>query len=845
MVTTKVKMKCCPSKNRLLWLATALAICQSWPAQAQDDPKVRPDLRPGAAAGTSEPAPPADTATEQPFATQGAPATPSPQSGGAGTNGSATPAPSSPPNPAPKQGPTPRSPQTGATGANGSARPADTTPMNPSATQGGTATRPPNAGAKGAAGAKPVKENPDLVTLNFVNADIEGVVKVVSEITGKNFLLDPRVKGTINIVSAKPVPRGFVYDVFLSALRLQGFAAVEDRGLVKILPEADAKLHPGATSGPADKTHNGGDRIETRVYTLKYESAMQTLPILRPLIAPNNTIFAYQNSNTLVITDYANNLQRLERIIDSIDQPSGTDPVVIPLAYASAVDVAATVNRLFAETPQAQGAQGAQGATAEPTQRFAVVADARSNSLLVRSGDPSRLARLRKFVTVLDSPTNAGGNIHVVYLKNAEAVKLAETLRGIYTGDASTATTTPRSTMATPSALGASSPTGSPTPMQSGGPSPLGSNQNQGQNQYQGAGSSQSGIIQADAATNSIIITAPDAIYNNLRAALDKLDVRRAQVYVEALIAEVTANKAAEFGIQWQDLSGLGKTSAQAFGGTNFGTTGQNIVGITQNPTSVGPGLNVGIVKGTVNVPGIGQIVNLGVLVRALETDANANILSTPTLLTLDNEEASIVIGQNVPFITGQYALSGAATTPTPFQTVERRDVGLTLQIKPQISEGGTVRLQIYQEVSSIEDQSNPAGVITNKRAVGSTVLVDDGQIVVIGGLIQDTVNDGMQKVPILGDIPLLGGLFRYKTRLHNKTNLMIFLKPTLVRDSRKADMFSGERYDYILGEQEKYKPKHDAVLPDVESSRLPPRPPPPPPAPEIEVKPYRSEGRN
>ncbi len=293
------------------------------------------------------------------------------------------------------------------------------------------------------------------------------------------------------------------------------------------------------------------------------------------------------------------------------------------------------------------------------------------------------------------------------------------------------------------------------------------------------------GIIQADAATNSIIITAPDAIYNNLRAALDKLDVRRAQVYVEALIAEITADKAAEFGIQWQGLTGLGKTTTQPFGGTNFGSTGQNIIGISQNPATIGPGLNVGIVNGQVSIPGIGQILNLGVLVRALERDTNANILSTPTLLTLDNEEAVILIGQNVPFITGQYALSGGATTPTPFQTIERHDVGLTLRVKPQISEGGTVRLQIYQEVSSIQDATNPAGVITNKRAVESTVLVDDGQIVVIGGLIQDSINDGVQKVPVLGDIPFLGSLFRYKSRSRNKTNLMIFLRPTLVRDAQ------------------------------------------------------------
>ena len=701
-------------------------------------------------------------------------------------------------------------------------------PANPSVKQGAPATRPAKADAKSAPGAK--QSNPDVVTLNFVNAEIEGVVKVVSEITGKNFLLDPRVKGTINIVSAKPVARAFVYDMFLAALRLQGFAAVEDRGIVKIVPEADAKLHSGPTTGPSDTAHTGGDRIETRIFTLKFESATQMVPILRPLIAPNNTIFAYQNSNTLVITDYANNLQRLERIIDSIDQPSGVDPVVIALQYASAVDVAQTANRLFTETQ-------AQAAGAEPNQRLTIVADARSNSLLVRSGDPARLARLRKFIGILDNPTSASGNIHVVYLKNAEAVKLAETLRAIYQGESGApgaSTAAPASRPMTPATLGGPTATSA---QNQGGQTSFANNQS-------AAPVAVAGIIQADAATNSIIITAPDAIYNNIRAALEKLDVRRAQVYVEALIVEVTASKAAEFGIQWQDLSGLGKTTTQPFGGTNFGTAGQNIIGISQNPATAGAGLNIGIVKGQVSIPGIGPILNLGVLARALETDANANILSTPTLLTLDNEEAKIIIGQNVPFITGQYAVSGAGTTPTPFQTVERHDVGLTLHIKPQISEGGTVRLQIYQEVSSIDDKANAAGVITNKRAVESTVLVDDKQIVVIGGLIQDTVNDGVQKVPVLGDIPILGALFRYKTRSHTKTNLMIFLRPTLVRNSEDSGAYTGERYDYILGEQEKARPVHDVVLPDVPSPTLPPRP-----AltirPQVETKPYREGGRN
>ena len=665
---------------------------------------------------------------------------------------------------------------------------------------------------------------PDTVTLNFVNSDIEGVVKAVSEITGKNFVLDTRVKGNVNIVSTRPMARALVYEVFLSALRLQGYAAVEDHGVVKIIPEADAKLHQGRTIGPNERPRADGDQIQTQVFTLKYESAAQLLPILRPLIAPANTITVYPASNTLVITDYAGNLQRIGRIIDAIDQPGGTDPVVIPLRYASALDVALMVNRLFADP-----AQAAAGA-ADTSQRLSVVADARSNSLVARSDNPSRITRLRTLVAMLDTPTSAAGNLHVVYLKNAEAVKVAETLRAIYLGE-SVPAAAPRS-MALPVSA---SPAGTPSPPLS--PALPGSQ----------AVALAPGMIVADPATNSILINAPDAIYNNLRAALDKLDARRAQVYVEALIAEISADKAAEFGIQWQDLSGAGKNGARAFGGTNFGAPGQNILGIAANPASAGRGLNIGVIKGVVTIPGIsGEILNLGVLVRALEADNNANILSTPTLLTLDNEEARIVIGQNVPFITGQYALTGAATTPTPFQTVERRDVGLTLRVKPQISEGGTVKLQLYQEVSSIQDTSNPAGVITNKRSVESMVLVDDGQIVVIGGLIQDTVKDTVEKVPVLGDLPLLGALFTYNTRSRTKTNLMVFLRPTVLRDSKQAESLTDGRYNYILGEQYKAKPPRSPPLPDMESPTLPPktaqatRPAPPL---EIEVRPYRGEG--
>ena len=682
----------------------------------------------------------------------------------------------------------------------------------------------------------------DLVTINFVNADIEGVVRAVSAMTGKNFVLDPRVKGTVNIVSAQPVSRALVYEIFLSALRVQGYAAIEERGMVTIVPETDAKLHPIPTHGPQDKSRTAGDRIQTQVFTLKHESAAQLVPILRPLIAPNNTITAYPANNSLVITDYAGNLLRIAKIIDSIDQPSGSEPVVISLRHASALDVAQTVNRLFAEATQPAGA-----AAADPTQRLTVVADPRSNSLIVRSESPSRLFRLRSLVAILDSPTSAAGNIHIVYLKNAEAVKVAETLRAIYLGEA-TGTTQSRTTPP----LGAL-----PTPATGTSTSPTGAPQLSSLPTASAAAAPASGIIQADPATNSIIINAPDAIYNNLRAAVDKLDVRRAQVYVEALIAEVTAEKAAEFGVQWQALDGLSKTTVEPFGGTNFGGIGQNIVSTATNPATAGRGLNIGIVNGTVTIPGIGEILNLGVLVRALETDANANILATPTLLTLDNEEAAIIIGQNVPFITGSYAVSGGATTPTPFQTIERRDVGLTLRVKPQISESGTVRLQIYQEVSSVVDQliPSPAGVTTNKRAVASMVLVNDGQIVVIGGLIQDSLTDGTEKVPLLGDIPLLGALFRYQKRSRTKTNLMVFLRPTVVRGSSGADAITGERYNYILGEQQKARPAPSAVLPSMDPPTLPPlnapalppgaKPATPPaaapvPVPEVEASPQR-----
>lgn len=633
----------------------------------------------------------------------------------------------------------------------------------------------------------------DPVVLNFVNADLPSVIKAVGELTGKNFVIDPRVKGSVIITSAKPVERDQVYPILLSALRMQGFAAIEGSGVVKIVPEAEAKQNFSVTRGK--EVGERGDRIITQVYPLQYESAAQMMPALRPLIGPNNAIAVLPGSNTLVITDYADNVRRLSAIIRAADQPTPNDTALIRLEHVSAVDVAQSLGRLMSD-PAAGGGQPAQPGSG----RLQIVPDVRSNSLLVRSDNPARIETLRTLVAGLDLAGAAGGNTHVVYLRNAEALKLAETLRGILSGETpaalervGTAATTPATT----------SPATAIT----------------------AAGGLGGSTILADAATNSLVIHASDVVYNQLRAVIDKLDARRAQVFVEALVVEIAAEKAAEFGIQWQDLRGIDRSGTNFIGGTNLGGrgTGSNIIDASVNLGSLGQGLNIGVVSGTINIPGLGVVTNLGALARALESDANANILSTPNLLTLDNEEAKIVVGQNVPFITGQYAQTGTTTTATPFQTIERRDVGLTLRVRPQVSEGGSVKLQIYQEISNLSSTTTAASdLITNMRSIDSTVLVDDGRIIVLGGLIQDTTQDGVDKVPLLGDIPLIGHLFRSEKRKRVKTNLMVFLRPYVLRDAVSSDTLTGERYDFIRQRQAEFQMQPHFALPDMQMDVLP-----------------------
>ena len=638
------------------------------------------------------------------------------------------------------------------------------------------------------------EQQEELVSLNFVNADIQEVIRAISQISKKNFLVDPRVKGTINIVSATPVSPALGYDILLSALRLQGYAAVEAGGVTKIIPEADAKLH-------IDSLAQGrGDKLVTRVFILKYESASQLINIVRPMIAPNNIVVAYPSSNALVVTDYASSVKRIEKLIDSIDQPNADAPLLIPVKHASAVDLANIINKLMPEasTPQTGG---------DDNQRFVLIADSRTNGLLLRSDNPGRIARVKELVAKLDSAANVPGNIHVVPLKNSDATKLAQTLRAVMSGD---------TTAAAPATAGGAQQIAISSP--AGG-----------------------GIIQADTASNSLIVTASEPVYNNIRSVIDKLDVRRPQVFVEALIVEVTADKAAEFGVQWQNLTGLNKSGSNIIGGTNFGTS-NNIIGAAVDITSVGQGLNVGLVNGVTTLVDGTRILNLGMLARALETDSNANILSAPNLMTLDNEEAKIVVGQNVPFITGSYTNTGSSSTSAnPFQTIERKDVGLTLKIKPQIMQGGAVKLQIYQEVSNVLASSlkDAAGVTTNKRSIDSTILVDENQIVVLGGLIQDSVTDVASKTPLLGDIPVLGNLFRYETRQHTKTNLMVFIRPYIMYETDSSQKLTSERYELMNKKRQDARMPDHWILPnDDKDKSLPPLPVKPAPAADAPISP-------
>lgn len=611
------------------------------------------------------------------------------------------------------------------------------------------------------------QDTTNLGSLNFVDAEIESVIAAIGDYTNTTFIIDPRVKGTVNLVSEKPLSKAQAFQLLTSVLRLHGYAVVNANGYTKVVPEADAKLQAGPMQS---SSRMRGDQIVTQVFHLNFESAANLLNVLRPLISPNNTINVNPGNNTLVITDYADNLLRLGKIISALDSPASSELDVVPIRYAIANDIAAMVNKLLEP-----------GGTPNDAGRVSLLVDTRSNAIILRAPSEARANLTKSLIAKLDQPTAQPGNVHVVYLKNAEATKLAQTLRSVVASDTTAANSTPN------------------TPVQT---------------QVSLPSSGSAGFIQADAATNTLIITANESLYRNLRTIIDQLDARRAQVYIEALIVEVDTNKLAELGVQW---AALGGNNNKVGAGTGFSTGGNNLINqlASKTPLPISNGLNLGLFSNQLG---------LGALVHALESDTKANILSMPNIITLDNEEAKIIVGQNVPFLTGQYTTSASGTAgANPFQTVERKDIGLTLRVRPQISEGGTVKMAIYQENSSISPTVNSAGLITNKRSIDTNILVDDGQIIVLGGLIDDNAQDTEEKVPGLGNLPLIGGLFKYRTRTRVKTNLMVFLRPTVIRNNEQSVSLATDRYDYIRNAEVNAQSTQNDLLPNMGTPTLPP----------------------
>lgn len=688
------------------------------------------------------------------------------------------------------------------------------------------------------------------VTLDFAGAEIDAVARTMATISGRNVVVDPRVKGTMTLTSTAPVNAAQALRLFQTQLRTQGFALVESNGIYLVIPESEAKLQGGSVS--AGDRPAGGGQIQTQIFRLTHENANNLVPVLRPLISPNNTINVNTGTNSLIITDYGDNLQRLARIISSLDVAQATGVEIVRLKNALASDLAPLVSKLLetggstggaavpAATPGLPGqpaAANSAAASAEGGYRTTLIPEPRSNAVIIRAGNAARLAQAKALLEQLDQPAasrtdGSAGNIHVVYLKNSDATKLAVTLRAALAalpGQANTPGTTSGGSGTPSGGLSNISQaqavnTGQNSSSSSGGMSSMNSGPS-----INAAGNNQpstGGQIQADPSTNSLIISAPEPVYRELRAVIDKLDQRRAQVFVESLIVEVRADKAAELGVQWQALLG-----GAGVVGTNFstasaggGAAATNIVDVglaalaysnsrnsTFTPTTVPtvrPGKGFNLLAGSSN---------LAVLANFLQSTGTGNVLSTPTLLTLDNEEAKIIVGQNVPFVTGSFTNTGSASSNTsvnPFQTYERKDVGLTLRVRPQISEDGTIKMVIYQEVSDVVAGTGGSanGPTTNKRAIESSVLVNDGAVVVLGGLLEDKFARNEDKVPVLGDIPLLGNLFKSQSRYAVKTNLMVFLRPVIVRDAAATESYSLDRYDYMRRAQQGNQPPPSVV---------------------------------
>lgn len=597
----------------------------------------------------------------------------------------------------------------------------------------------------------------ETTTLNFKGADLGAVISSIAEVTGKNFIVDPRVKGKVTLISNRAMGKGEVYKVFLSILEVHGYTAIPSGKAIKIVPDADAKHSAMPFASP--KKPGIGDEAVTRVIQVEHVTAAQLVPILRPLVPPQGHLAAYPQSNVLIISDRSANIARLVKIIKRIDQPTSGEIEIVPLENAAASDLV----RVLTSLQQQASKKNPKGS------KPMLVADERTNSILI-GGDRAARLQLRAIISHLDTPSEVVGDTHVIYLRYAKAKDLVPVLTGV----GKTKKVKGKKAKAAASS------------------------------------SNQPFDIQADESTNALVITAAPSVFRSLKSVIAQLDVRRAQVMVEAIIAEVSSDRAGELGVQWL-FDGSGGDNP--VGGINFGSGNNSISGIAQGALAAagqgagGAGAAVSAIGSGVTI-GLGQFTsgtfNFAGLIRALEGDGITNVLSTPNLVTLDNEEAEIFVGQELSIPTGSFASTGSASSSVnPFTTFERKQVGIRLKVKPQINEGDAIRLDIEQSIDGVAGGAAGAGdIVTSERSIKTTILVDDGKMLVMGGLIKDDLVETEQKVPLLGDIPLLGALFRYKSVKKVKTNLMVFLRPTILRTSKDSLNLTRSKYNFIRSKQ-------------------------------------------
>ena len=600
-------------------------------------------------------------------------------------------------------------------------------------------------------------QNSDVSTgasLNLKNADIHSLIETVALATGKNFIVDPRVQGKVTVISSSTVSADEIYEVFLSILDVHGFIAAPSGSSIKIVPKINARVSGSVTEVSNKKLAE--DEIVTQVMAVKHVPAVQIVPVIRPLLPQEAHLSAYLPTNMLILSDTARNAKRVWDMVRRIDQPLEQNLEIVQLKHASAAEVVGIINSLGLNPNVSTGE-----ATAK-TQ--IVIADQRTNSIIVNAG-VELLPRLRALIAHLDAPVaQMTGHTKVVYLHYSKAEDLAPIIAD----------------MAAASPVSEAEAVGDQAPVTLS--------------------------VQAEPSINALVITAPDAAMQSMLAVIKQLDVRRAQVLVEAIIAEISSSKAAEIGVQWA----LGNNSS--LGATNFGAAGSSLVQLKANPLSLGSGLSLGV--GNFSSGG-----GIGALLRALASDASTNIISTPSLLTMDNQEAEIVVGQNVPFVTGQYSNTGGSSSPSsPFQTIKRQDVGLRLRILPQINQGDAITLEISQEISSLAPSTvSAADIVTNKRSIQTKVIANDGDLIILGGLIDDNLQETSEKVPILGDLPILGAAFRYKKSQLVKRNLMVFIRPTVVRDAAILEAASHGKYQLLRTQQLLTSDKNVMLMPGVQ----------------------------